>query len=55
MPWAGVGEWITPVGKAAFWLEFTFQCEQGKWGTCMFPFSQPVKLWQETGLRYHSS
>lgn len=30
MPWAVTGEWITPVGKAVFWLEFAFQCEWGR-------------------------
>lgn len=33
------GEWITPVGKAVFWLQFAFQCEMGRGRRCAcFPF-----------------
>lgn len=56
MPWAVAGEWIAPVGKAVFWLEFAFQCEWGEQGDVhvfLFLLSQPVKLRQEVGLQSH--
>lgn len=56
MPWAVAGEWITPVGKAVFWLQFAFQCEWGEGGDVhvfLSLLSQPVKLRQDTGPRSH--
>lgn len=56
MLWAVAGEWITPVVKAVFWLEFAFQCEWRKGerrAHFPFPTSQPVKLRQEASPQSH--
>lgn len=57
MPRAGVGEWITPVGRAVSGWNVAFQCwwwGQGGKACCPFPTSLlPVKLRQEAGPQSH--
>lgn len=54
MPWAGAGEWLTPVGRIILWLEAGLPVRMGaageKQGMLSFSYtSQPVKLRQEAG------